>query len=61
LTGPDGSIVDKSIYDYPVVDDSDSGTLSLLWLPPGPGTYHYTIHCSEGGESATDIGDIKLT
>ena len=61
LTGPDGSIDDKSIYDYPIVDDSDSGTLSLLWSPPGSGVYHYTIKCSEGSESAIDTGDIRLT
>ncbi|MEA1895980.1 MAG: hypothetical protein U9N36_12475 [Euryarchaeota archaeon] len=61
LTGPDGSTDDKSIRDQLVVDDSDDGTIVVLWSPSGPGDYHYTIYCSEGSESATDIGDIKLT
>ena len=61
LTGPDGSIDTKSIRDRLVFDDSKTGTIVVLWSPNGPGNYHYTIECSEGGESATDTGDIKLT
>jgi len=61
VTGPDGSTDDKSIYDRLGFDDSKEGTISVRWSPSGPGTYHYTIYCSEGGESATDIGDITLT
>ena len=61
VTGPNGNVDDKSIYDWPIPNDSWEGDISPVpFEPNGPGTYHWTIYCSEGSESDTDIGDLIL-
>jgi hypothetical protein len=60
ITGPDGTVDDKSIFDRPGPDDSWAGTLSVTFTPSAPGAYHWTIYCSEGGESTYDTGDLIL-
>jgi hypothetical protein len=60
LRGPDNTIVEKSIFDYPGTTDSDSGTLSVTFTPPSSGYYHWYIYCSEGSESDSDTGDLIL-
>ncbi|MDY0386109.1 MAG: hypothetical protein RBT65_03065 [Methanolobus sp.] len=60
LTGPDTTVDDVSITDYPGTTDSDSGTLSVTFTPPNSGYYHWQIYCSEGSESDSDTGDLIL-
>lgn len=61
LTAPDGTVDEISIFDEPIIDNDANGYLSVTFQPNGPGTYHWTIECSEKGVSDSDVGDLILT
>ncbi|MCK9307318.1 MAG: hypothetical protein CVV35_12215 [Methanomicrobiales archaeon HGW-Methanomicrobiales-6] len=58
LEGPDGAVDTWSINDTPFFNDDWKGTLSVDFMPEGPGAYHWEIACDKGGESASSRGDL---
>jgi len=58
LEGPDGTVDTWSIDDTLFLNDNWKGTLSVDFMPEGPGAYHWEIACNKGGESASSRGDL---
>ncbi|WP_342678386.1 hypothetical protein [Methanofollis sp. UBA420] len=58
LKGPDGTVVEQSVPDIPLLNSNRKGTLSVNITPADPGEYHWDIECSEGADSASSRGDL---
>jgi len=60
VDGPGGLKYERCLSDLPILNDSRQSEI-VLWLEPeGPGTYHWTISCSEGDREATETGSLVL-
>lgn len=58
--GPGDRKSDRRFFDVPIVNDTQRQEI-VLWLEPkGPGTYHWTISCSEGDGRAAETGSLVL-
>ena len=60
VDGPSGLKYERRLSDLPILNDSRQSEI-VLWLEPEePGTYDWTIFCSEGDEKATEVGSLVL-
>ena len=60
VDGPGGLKYERRLLDLPILNDSRQSEI-VLWLEPeGPGTYDWTIFCSEGDQEATETGSLVL-
>ena len=57
---PDGYKDDRRFFDMPVLNDSRREEKTVILDPEGPGTYHWTISCSEGDGRAAETGSLVL-
>jgi len=60
VDGPGGRKYECRFFDMPVLNDTRQSEIVLLLDPEGPGTYHWTISCSEGGHRAAETGSLVL-
>ncbi|HOI57639.1 MULTISPECIES: hypothetical protein [unclassified Methanoculleus] len=58
LEGPDGTVDAWTIDDTLLLNDNWKGTLSVDFMPEGPGAYHWETACNKGGESTSSRGDL---
>jgi len=59
--GPGGQKCERRFFDVPVLNDSRRGEIRFWLEPEGPGTYHWTISCSEGDRRAAETGSLVLS
>ena len=59
--GPGGQKCERRFFDVPVLNDSRRGEIRFWLEPEGPGTYHWTISCSEGDGRAAETGSLVLS
>lgn len=60
VDGPGGRKYECRFFDMPVLNDTRQSEIVLLLDPEGPGTYHWTISCSEGDHRAAETGSLVL-
>lgn len=60
VDGPGDRKSDRRFFDVPVLNDSRREEIGFWLEPEGPGTYHWTISCSEGDREATETGSLVL-
>ncbi len=51
---------DRRFFDVPVLNDSQKQEISVWLEPEGPGTYCWTVSCSEGDREAVETGSLIL-
>ena len=59
--GPGGQKCERHFFDVPVLNDSRRGEIRFWLEPEGPGTYHWTISCSEGDRRGAETGSLVLS
>ena len=59
--GPGDRKSDRRFFDVPVLNDSRREEIGFWLEPEGPGTYHWTISCSEGDGRAAETGSLVLS
>jgi len=60
VDGPGGQKSEYRFFDVPVLNDSRRGEIGFWLEPKGPGTYHWSISCSEGDGRAAETGSLVL-
>jgi len=61
VDGPGGQKCERRFFDVPVLNDSRREEIGFWLEPEGPGTYHWTISCSEGDGRAAETGSLVLS
>jgi hypothetical protein len=60
VDGPGGQKSEYRFFDVPVLNDSRREEIGFWLEPEGPGTYCWTVSCSEGEWEATETGSLVL-
>lgn len=60
VDGPDGQKSECRFFDVPVLNDSRREERVFVLEPEGPGTYRWTVSCSEGDRRAAETGSLVL-
>lgn len=60
MDGPGGQKSEYRFFDVPVLNDSRREEIGFWLEPEGPGTYCWTVSCSEGEWEATETGSLVL-
>ena len=61
VDGPGGQKSECHFFDVPVLNDSRRGEIRFWLEPEGPGTYRWTISCSEGDRRGAETGSLVLS
>ncbi|MFA7198227.1 MAG: M28 family metallopeptidase [Methanoculleus sp.] len=61
MDGDGGMNSARKFFDLPVLNDSQRQEIGFWLEPEGPGTYHWTISCSEGDRRGAETGSLVLS